>query len=662
MIRYRAAVLSSTGREILAALSVAGEPVSKSILYRAVNVVDEDPARETAVLIREHLVRYTGGPQGSKLEPFHDQVREAFLSWIGPEELRKWHSRLAMLLQTETGIDPHRLLRHYRGAGNLPAAFEAALAAARASESALAFQQAAQFYAEALDTGEADEATQANLHRRRAEALARAGRGYESGYAYLEAARWPAWNNFVEMRRLAAEQLIRSGYLEEGTRLFIELLRSTGVHIPASRVETLLRMLVLRAFIRLRGLRWRDDAEATTSASVLQKLDLLWSGAMALVSIDTIFGSYLQALHMLAALRAGEPSRLCLSLSFAAVYECMGGTREYVHGRKLVNVAQQLARRLADPYLLPMTFGCWAGLDFLSGRVEDGLSHSRTGVEGLQAASRRGRAWELGTFNMLLIWFLGWAGKIRELSETLPLLAAEGRSRGDVYTEVCLRCCGTAHLIELAADDPDRALAEIEGSIKRWRKTSYDLPHLYATFAKVECFLYADRAEDARQLLLSDWPLIRRSLFTRKSQIHRTILFYLRGRTSLAGWLQQPTARELRVETEQFATRLRKLDSRWADALSGLLRAGILTGFGRRAAAVRQLQTAETALRSQGLNLLAAAVLRRQGELLNDTGTEQIEAADAFMRSENIVRPDRITAMILPGDWHFASRPESGVG
>src|SRR5207248_2410497 len=205
MIRQRAGSLSSTARKLLEALSVAGEPVSKAMLCRVARTDNEDPAREIGLLIREHLVRVTGGEQETKVETFHDQVREASLSWLSADELRNWHSHLAELLQTETGADPQRLLRHYRGAGNSHAAFEAALAAAENAETALAFEQAARFYAEALETVEAGESAQANLHRKRAEALAKAGRGFESGQCYLQAAAWPAHNDAPEIRRLAAE-------------------------------------------------------------------------------------------------------------------------------------------------------------------------------------------------------------------------------------------------------------------------------------------------------------------------------------------------------------------------------------------------------------------------------------------------------------------------
>jgi hypothetical protein len=83
-----------------------------------------------------------------------------------------------------------------------------------------------------------------------------------------------------------------------------------------------------------------------------------------------------------------------------------------------------------------------------------------------------------------------------------------------------------------------------------------------------------------------------------------------------------------------------------------MLRAGILVGLKRKAGALALLEEAEEILRKQDLRLLAAAVARRRGELEGDAGTGRIEAADAFMKSENILRPDRMTALFLPGPWY----------
>ena len=648
MIRHRAAALSPTARRLLEALSVAGEPLSKTTLYLAVKVTGDDPARELWRLVNEHLVRVTGGTQ---LEPFHDQVRQASLSWLSEEEMREWHLHLAQILQAEDDPDPQRLLRHYKGAGDLPASYKAALAGAETAEKALAFEQAAAFYAEAIDTSQADQTRQADLQRKRAAALANAGRGYESARCYLNAAGLLGAHDAIEMRRLAAEQLMRGGFLDEGIGIFSGLLQSAGIHVPLTRLECLVRTLTIRAYIRFRGLGWRERTEAEIPPTTLKKMDLLWSGAMALLPTDTFFGSYLQALHMREALRAGEPFRLALSFGFAAIYESMGGTREYEHGRKLTSLTVQLAKRINDPYLSAMTELSWVGLDFLSGRVEDGMQHCQTAALGLEKARGRATAWEIGTFNMALIWFLGWGGRIRELSEKVPLILEEGRSRGDVYAEVSVRCSGTAHLVELAADNPDRAISEMARALTQWRETFFDLPHFNGVLASMECHLYAGRTEQARQSLLDKWMAIRRSLFVRKSQMQRTTLYYARGRTALAEWLRLPAREDLRREIDEYATRLAKLDSPWGDALSRVLQAGIVAGLQKRADSTRLLGEAEEILRDQSLRVLASAVARRRGELEGEAGIGRVEAADEFMRSEGIVRPDRMTGMYLPGKW-----------
>jgi serine/threonine protein kinase len=651
MIRHRASTLSLTARELLEALSVAGEPLSGATLYRTVNQTDEDPARAIGLLLQEHLIRVTSSEAGTKFEPFHDQVREASLSWLSAAGLRSWHSHLAEVLETEDQPDPQKLLPHYRGSGNLPATFETAISAAKIAENALAFEQAAQFYMEALQTGQADEAAQANLHRKRADALAKAGRGYESAQSYLQAARSPARSSIDEMRRLAAEQLMCSGYLDEGTHILAELMRTAGIVFPKTPLESILRMTAIRLFIRVRGLRWRERTENEIAPETLRRLDLLWIGAEALASGNPIFGTYLQARHMLEALRTGEPFRLALSLGLGTFYESVKGYPELKRGRQLLDLATELATRFNDPYLLSMIELCGASLHFNCGRVEAGLHHCRASTEILDKVNRRATAFELGTNNLILSWFLGWGGKIRELSEKLPIILQDARSRGDVYSDVAIRTFYTAHLVDLADDDPERAIAETTHAIQQWRKTRYDLQHFGATFAIMECHLYAGRTEQARAVLLADAPAIGHSLLFRKGHIVRATLFYARGRTALAEWLRDPAAHHLRAETEKSAAKLTSLKSAWGEAFNLLLRAGIMAGMKRRNDALRLLEKAEEILRQQDLRLFAAAVSRRRGELEGQAGTAKIDAADAFMRSENILRPDKMTSMILPGSW-----------
>jgi hypothetical protein len=258
-------------------------------------------------------------------------------------------------------------------------------------------------------------------------------------------------------------------------------------------------------------------------------------------------------------------------------------------------------------------------------------------------------SWESSTAKMLLIWFLGWGGRIREVSDQVPGILDEARSRGDVYTLVMIRSCAPAHLADLAADNPDRAIEETSQALAQWSQARYDLPHFSAAFGGVECELYAGRFEQARNRVLREWPAMKRSLLSRRCQTFRIMMYYMRGRTALATWTQQRDDRILFREIEHYASLLTNARSPWGAALGDALRSSVEFGRGRLHEAIFLLDRAEAMLRKQDFRLLAAAVSRRRGELEGQSGSARIEAADAFMRSENILRPDRMKSMILPG-------------
>jgi hypothetical protein len=290
-------------------------------------------------------------------------------------------------------------------------------------------------------------------------------------------------------------------------------------------------------------------------------------------------------------------------------------------------------------------------MNYNCGRIVEGLTFMRLLDEVVKKHNIRLTAWERGITNQLRTWFLGFGGRIRELSEMPPATLEEARSRGDVYSDMATRFFTTAHLVELAADNPEKALSETANAIVKWRKTRYDVQHFGATFASLEAHLYAGRSEQARALIRADWISIRRSLLFRKSHVLRFTLFYAAGRASLGEWLRCPEIQQLRVETEKFARKLRKLQSAWGHAFSLALQAGIAAGLNHHSESLLLLERAEEILRAQDLRLLAAAVLRRRGELEGDAGSERVKQADAFMRSEGILCLERMTSMILPGAW-----------
>ncbi len=63
-------------------------------------------------------------------------------------------------------------------------------------------------------------------------------------------------------------------------------------------------------------------------------------------------------------------------------------------------------------------------------------------------------------------------------------------------------------------------------------------------------------------------------------------------------------------------------------------------------------EAAENAFRSAGMALHEAVARRRRGQVLGGTrGRELVESADAWMAAQKIKNPERLSAMLAPGDW-----------
>src|SRR6202040_1358888 len=106
--------------------------------------------------------------------------------------------------------DPSTLLSYYRELQNEQETRRYSLLAAEKAESKLAFDQAANFYSTAIEVSK-NEHELALLHRKRGDALGKAGRGKDAAGAYLQAAQHRSQDD-LELRRLAADQFMRSGY------------------------------------------------------------------------------------------------------------------------------------------------------------------------------------------------------------------------------------------------------------------------------------------------------------------------------------------------------------------------------------------------------------------------------------------------------------------
>jgi hypothetical protein len=117
----------------------------------------------------------------------------------------------------------------------------------------------------------------------------------------------------------------------------------------------------------------------------------------------------------------------------------------------------------------------------------------------------------------------------------------------------------------------------------------------------------------------------------------------LRARAAVALARADDDGRALRV-AEREVRALEALALPWPAAHAALLRGGIASVAGDRAAARRYLAEGRGRVEALGMRLWAEAARLREAEL----GGEEAEEAEAWMRGEGVVAPGKIGRQLVP--------------
>ncbi len=653
VIWARVSRLPNEAQRLLETIAIAGRPLDRSTARRA-SGIEEDDQPALAVLRAGRLVRGSGGEREDQIEIYHDRIRQTVVSRLSAKAREHVHQRLAFALEVSGFPDPESLAVHYQGAGSRErAALYAADAAAKAAE-ALAFDRAARLYKLALELGASDDAQAQKLRVRLGEALANAGRGAEAAHAFLSAVEHaPAAEN-LELQRLAAEQLLRSGHVDEGLAVTAQVLERIGMRLASTPRRALLSLVLRRLELRLRGLKFRERAATEIPAEDLMRIDTCWSVSAGLSMVDTVRARDFQTRHVLLALKAGEPYRVARAVGVEAGFAGLGGSRGRLRTERLVARAMRVAATVSNPHALAMAY-IGAGMSaHLEGRWEMGWELAQRSEEILREQCR-GVAWELDAVHVYSLRALVFMGRLGELAERLPKLLKEAEERDDLYAETSLKT-RHAYVVHLMRDDPPEARRGLRQATDQWSHQGFYLQHYFHLIGDVEISLYAGSGQAAWEGLAERWRILERSLFLRSGQFFRVEALHMRARCALAasesrGVSTSDGGRLLRLAGKD-ARRIEREDVDWGNALATSLRAGIASLQGRREQALKDLAAAEFGFESAKMALYAAATKRCRGLLTGgDAGRRLVEEADLWMRGERIRSPERMTAMLAPGRW-----------
>jgi serine/threonine protein kinase len=646
----RVARLDPRSRRLMEVVALAVGPMTQDTAAHAAEMDNGHFPTHTRVLRAASLVRTSGSRSTDHIEPYHDRVRRAVRGHLDKDQTRAVHRRIALALETSGKDNPAALATHWLEAGDRDKAFSFGLEAAENARRMLAFDRAAHFYALCLE--QAPPGTDLNhLRVQLAEAWVNAGRGGDAAVEFLRVAAAVQREQgdeleTLELQRRAAEQLLRSGRIDEGLSTIGTVMRSFGYELPKPSMA-ILSLLLQRARVRLRGLGFRERAEGAISRADLQRIDICWSLSAGLGAVDSVVAADFQARHLLLALKAGEPYRVVRALAMEVVYTAAPGTSAK-RTHELLTLTRALAEKHPHPHgsgLVAWTEGSSA---FMEGRWRDGFQLTRNAEETLREHCT-GVSWELDTARFLSLWCSFYLGDLGDLFTRVPVLVREAEARGDSFAITNLRTSFTPFLL-LAVDDVDGTLREVEEAMDLWSRQGFHVQHYNALFARVAGHLYRGEPELADRLLAERWADMKRAQVFFIQQMKFRAL-HLRAAVRLATVTASgPAKKALLQPVVDDARGLEREGVPWGMALAGLLRAGVARAGGDDATACQLLENSAAALEGSEMSLYAAAARRHLGTLLGgERGRALVEAADAMMNERRILDPARFAVMLVPG-------------
>jgi hypothetical protein len=640
MLQHRLQDSPDGARQFLEVLAVCARPMPQDVI-REVAGLSGDERPLVAILRSAHLLRHSGCV--SRIEMYHERLRETLTTQLSPGRTRRIHRRLLRTLTTRGSDDPEELFEHCRGAGDHEgAARQAALAATRAN-AVLAFDRAAFFYRSALELMPHAPAV-AEWQQGLAEALTNAGRSPEAGEVYLEASTGAQGWQQIDLQRRAAEQLLIGGHIDRGMTVIRTVLRALRMRLAPGPLTALASLSWRRSRIRRRGLAFVRRDEDDIPADRLLRIDTCWSVTTGLLMVDSIRAADFNARHLLLALDAGEPYRIARALALEAGFLASSGMSPRDVSAWVAQAAS-LATQSGRPHAVALS-SLTAGMSaFLVGEWPRASLLCERALVALRECP--GAVWETNCAESFLLYSRLYTGAIGEVSRRLPALLTAARDRGNRYFETELRT--RMNVIWLAADQPDEGLRQADEAMAGWSHEGFHRQHYSHVLAHTQTELYRGNADAAWDHVARHWAAFERMPLLRVPYL-RIEASYLRARAALLNASRgRDIARFLSI-AHKDAQRIRRFGHGWSDAIATLVDAAVAQ-LERRSGEARDLLAAAVLGFERADMTFHAAVARRhlgsvQGD---DRGRGLVDTADRWMAGQHIRSPERMARLIAPG-------------
>jgi hypothetical protein len=641
-LRASVAALGSATQTLVSTIALAGAPLSREVLSRALGLDGSTLQRALDDAMATRWFRVSAGDEGGGIELVHERIREALAARLDAGQKKQLHIALAEAL-SRSSVQAEAAARHWAEAGAHVEVVRFARSAARQAMSALAFTKAVRLFELALSHVQpVQREWRAELTEAVAEALSFAGRPREAAERYAEAAGLSEPSRAPAMRHRAAVEWLSAGDQERGLRELKELLADLGIQLASSR-RALALSLAWRSFAAFfRGHRAAARSDEPTPAELL-RVDALYTCTAALACADLRAAREMQLRQLEAALELAEPYRLSRAYACEALL-----VRGVTRGKKLLDSeelrrARDLSQQARHPHAaalveLAQALGQWT------------LDRHGEALRAAEVADTRlreecpGAAWERNTALSLALLCRFDAGDLRGLGTRLDALASE-RAGGE--TPIPGGVTRFSAFLRLLADEPEEARTLLEQARAQRPAGGFDLDAFQLLCAHTDVDLYLGDPNACARVERA-WPELTRAGWLETAIVRRPALL-LRARAALGSGYLLPHQRARLLELANRAARSLACEGTpGMVALAGVVRASCAELGGQREQAITLFGEAALACEAAGLAHYTAAARRRQGTLLGgEEGRTMVVRAERALRDQGALDPGRLCALLL---------------
>jgi tetratricopeptide (TPR) repeat protein len=647
MISERLARLPEFARRLAEVVAVGGRPLPVPVAIHAAKI-DASAVDDVVAMVCSRRFAHAGLRDGHDvLEPTQDQIRERVVALLSSDLLRQHHASLAIALEGSPDRDGEAVAEHWLGAGEWQRAAVMARAAAEEALVKLAFDQAARLFRLALDHTPAASPDANGLHGRLAQALQMAGRSTESGREYLQAASSAAPARQLTLRRIAAEQLLAAGRIEEAQPILYEVLASSGIRAPRSPRAAAFWLAVYAAWLRLRGFAFEERDSADVDHADHMRVEALYTVGIGFGFVNPILSVCMQKRQILEAIRVGDRSQVLMALSIQINHMGNAYPHELERERALVVVARDLARRTGPPHLESYVDASVGIGRFFRGQWSEARELLERAEVGAREMGNRAVAVNARLFAAYSLYYTGDFAEYRRRCERL---IAEAEDRGDLYTTISLRSTAMTRWL-VVAGETQRAHATLREVLAQWPQKDFSVQHWQVMIQSADVDIYDGHGGRAYDDFVRSLRVLEKSMMLKNWYI-RTSTLHARGRVAIASILSHPGSRRARIaEARRVARQLAREPNAWAIGISAAIRASAAIADGDRQAAVKELRGA-IALNANRSEYLAIAARYRLGELLDgDEGRALLRGArETLEREWGAKDVPRYVHMLIPGE------------